>query len=104
MSIDRHVRATILKRDGNRCQACGAREDLTIDHIVPRSRGGTDRKSNLQVLCRDCNVEKADTLPTPDKLTKTGLLVAVLQDGQLVYRPLVEVLPLLERRKRRWTT
>ena len=38
-------------------------EVLTVDHIVPRAAGGTDERSNLQVLCRACNSSKRDRSP-----------------------------------------
>ena len=41
-----------------RCQRCGATEDLTGDHIVPRSEGGRNVRENVQVLCRSCNSRK----------------------------------------------
>lgn len=41
------------------CAACGATEDLTVDHIVPLARGGRGELSNLQTLCRMCNGSKA---------------------------------------------
>lgn len=40
------------------CIACGVEEDLSIDHIVPRSKGGGDEKTNLQTLCHYCNTQK----------------------------------------------
>ena len=42
------------------CGLCGARNSLEIDHIVPRSRGGTNHWTNLSVLCRSCNASKND--------------------------------------------
>jgi 5-methylcytosine-specific restriction endonuclease McrA len=42
----------------NGCRACGTMNDLTVDHIVSISNGGTDNKENLQVLCRGCNTKK----------------------------------------------
>lgn len=51
-------RARIYERDNFRCVKCGATHDLTLDHILPRSKGGTDALSNLQTLCRKCNEEK----------------------------------------------
>lgn len=53
-------RQNIYARDGNRCVNCGATELLTLDHIVPRSKGGTNRSENLQTMCRDCNQAKAN--------------------------------------------
>jgi 5-methylcytosine-specific restriction endonuclease McrA len=52
-------RSMIYKRDNNTCQYCGARSKLTIDHIVPRSRGGDDSWENLVVACSSCNTKKA---------------------------------------------
>ena len=46
-----------------RCAGCRSHfefRNLTIDHIIPRSRGGTDHKSNLQLLCGHCNSVKGD--------------------------------------------
>lgn len=60
-------RQMILERDGHRCRWCGSGEDLTIDHIVPRSQGGTDANTNLQVLCSDCNGFKGALLLVHDE-------------------------------------
>ena len=51
------VRREVMERDGC-CRHCGAVDDLSIDHIVPFSRGGQDTVENLQVLCRPCNSKK----------------------------------------------
>ena len=48
-------RSMIYKRDGNKCQYCGATKDLTIDHIHPRSLGGPDTWENLVTACSSCN-------------------------------------------------
>lgn len=52
------TRRAVLERDGYRCLACGATDNLDVDHIVARSRGGTSDQSNLQVLCDRCNSRK----------------------------------------------
>lgn len=52
-----HLRALYART----CLACGQREPhvrLTVDHIVPRSMGGTNSLDNLQLLCRTCNAAK----------------------------------------------
>jgi 5-methylcytosine-specific restriction endonuclease McrA len=56
----------IRERDGNRCQYTGRLLHLTegnLDHVVPRSRGGTDTWENLVWAARDVNQRKADRLP-----------------------------------------
>jgi len=56
-------RRAILARDGFRCQYCGSTRHLTIDHIVPRSRGGLDSWDNVVTSCAPCNVRKGSALP-----------------------------------------
>jgi len=55
------TRAGVLRRDGRRCAYCGKRAD-TIDHVVPRSRGGAHAWDNCVAACRACNSHKADRL------------------------------------------
>jgi 5-methylcytosine-specific restriction endonuclease McrA len=55
------TRAGVLRRDGRRCAYCGKRAD-TIDHVIPRSRGGTHSWENCVAACRVCNSRKADRL------------------------------------------
>ena len=55
-------RTMIYKRDGHKCQYCGSTKELTIDHIIPRSRGGGDTWENLVVACMPCNTRKSDKL------------------------------------------
>ena len=52
-------RAKIFDRDGWKCVRCGSTKDLTVDHILARSLGGTDWLGNLQTLCGTCNTNKA---------------------------------------------
>ncbi|MFT5143280.1 MAG: 5-methylcytosine-specific restriction endonuclease McrA [Rhodothermales bacterium] len=52
------TRKNVMCRDGNRCQYCGDRTRLTIDHVVPRSRGGKDSWENLVTACVPCNNKK----------------------------------------------
>jgi 5-methylcytosine-specific restriction endonuclease McrA len=53
-------RAMIYKRDKNSCQYCGSTRNLTIDHVVPRCRGGDDSWENLVVACSPCNTRKGN--------------------------------------------
>lgn len=61
-------RSLIYKRDGHKCQYCGATRHLTIDHVIPKSKGGEDTWENLVVACNKCNTKKSDTL-----LEQTGM-------------------------------
>lgn len=57
-------RRTLLKKDP-RCTYCGltlTRKTATIDHIVPKSKGGSTCEANLTLACRSCNEQKADTM------------------------------------------
>ncbi len=57
-------RWNVMHRDSYSCQYCGARgRDLTIDHVVPRSRGGADSWENVVAACTRCNVKKGDRTP-----------------------------------------
>jgi 5-methylcytosine-specific restriction endonuclease McrA len=57
-------RKNILRRDGHRCQYCGRSDlPLTIDHVVPVSRGGEDAWENLVCACVGCNNRKGDRTP-----------------------------------------
>ncbi|RTL68878.1 MAG: HNH endonuclease [Pseudonocardiaceae bacterium] len=55
------TRSGVLRRDNRRCAYCNARAD-TIDHVVPRSRGGAHSWDNCVAACRACNSRKADRL------------------------------------------
>lgn len=55
-------RRAVFARDEYRCQYCGSRAD-SIDHVVPRSRGGRDVWDNLAAACRPCNTRKRDRTP-----------------------------------------
>lgn len=52
------LRNRALERDGFRCVKCSIPGRLEVDHIVPKSNGGSDDLSNLQTLCRSCHIAK----------------------------------------------
>lgn len=57
-------KTNILKRDGFTCQYCGKKhKELTVDHIIPKSRGGADSWKNLITACKPCNNVKDDRTP-----------------------------------------
>ena len=56
-------RKRIFKRDNNECVYCGSKRNLTIDHIIPRSRGGKNTWSNLVTCCSNCNLKKGNRTP-----------------------------------------
>ena len=65
-SVVTFSRRNLFKRDRFTCQYCGAQpgtEELTIDHLVPRSRGGTTTWENCVLACVTCNKRKADRTP-----------------------------------------
>jgi len=59
-------RRNIFARDANRCQYCGKRfptSELSLDHVIPRSRGGQTSWENLVCACVACNVQKGGRTP-----------------------------------------
>lgn len=60
-------RKNIFLRDGHRCQYCGKRYStprLSLDHVLPKSRGGPDTWENIVCACLKCNVEKGGRTPS----------------------------------------
>ncbi len=55
-------RRAVFARDDHQCQYCGGNAD-SIDHIVPRSRGGGHSWDNVAAACRACNLSKRDRTP-----------------------------------------
>ena len=62
------TRFNVFLRDRFCCQYCGARDDLTFDHVIPRSKGGMTTWTNVVAACSPCNVRKADRLPAQVKM------------------------------------
>lgn len=76
VQVSQNTRRRIYARDGFRCLVCGSGERLTLDHIVPRTHGGTNHATNLQTLCEPCNQKKGTrrgeprpALTPPERLT-----------------------------------
>ena len=56
------IRKEVFRRQDGRCMYCGSRQRMDlmdVDHKIPVARGGSNQRSNLQLLCRICNVRKA---------------------------------------------
>ena len=58
------TRTNIFKRDGHSCQYCGKKDHLTLDHVIPKSKGGETSWKNLVTACSRCNSNKGDRTPT----------------------------------------
>jgi 5-methylcytosine-specific restriction endonuclease McrA len=58
------TRKNIVKRDRHTCQYCGdTRRSMTVDHVIPKSYGGSDTWENMVCACDRCNNKKGDRLP-----------------------------------------
>ena len=57
------TRRAVFARDDWTCQYCGARSNLTVDHVVPRSKGGPSSWENIVASCAPCNRRKGNALP-----------------------------------------
>lgn len=94
----RKWRQSIKEHWDYQCAYCGSNENLTLDHITPRSKGGTDRITNLICACKKCNTNKghqvwSDWYLKQDFFT-TDRLSAIIEwknqiakDELVVYRP-----------------
>src|SRR5256885_12967577 len=66
------TRHNVFERDKNTCQYCGDafdRNDLNLDHVVPRDRGGTTTWENVVCSCIPCNTRKGNRLPQEAQMT-----------------------------------
>ncbi|NBY58046.1 MAG: HNH endonuclease [Actinobacteria bacterium] len=63
-------RRAVFARDGYKCQYCGKPAD-SIDHVMPRSRGGEHTWENVAAACRRCNLHKRDRTPN-----EAGMILA----------------------------
>ena len=57
------TRRAVFARDEWTCQYCGSRSKLTVDHVIPRSKGGPSGWENIVASCAPCNRRKGDQLP-----------------------------------------
>ena len=103
-------RKGVMMRDNYTCIYCGARpgslqrgkvlarSDLTIDHVLPRSRGGRDQWTNTACACTACNHRKGDRLPheagmklrSEPRTPRTSYLVIAVGSGQDSWKQYIE--------------
>jgi 5-methylcytosine-specific restriction endonuclease McrA len=82
------TRHNIFERDRNTCQYCGKafdRNDLNLDHVIPRDRGGPTTWENIVCSCIECNTLKANRLPQ-----EAGLLL-IRKPKRPKWRPFVQI-------------
>ena len=90
----RPSRNNILWRDKNQCQYCGVIEsprDMTIDHVIPRSRGGENTWSNLVTCCKKCNQKKGNRTPEEANMS---LLNKPVKPRNSILRQISDVQPI----------
>jgi 5-methylcytosine-specific restriction endonuclease McrA len=87
-------RRNLFARDQNRCQYCGRRyptSELSLDHVIPRSQGGSNAWDNIVCACVHCNVRKGGRTPTqagmhlisrPRKPRRSPVLTVKLSDSK----------------------
>ncbi len=102
--ISKRQHKGLLKR-ADHCAWCKTTENLTIDHIVPLSKGGSNRTSNLQLLCSTCNGNKGDAIDygavgLSRQKERRGLKDMADQDLLALYRTLYRRKPRRQRAKR----
>lgn len=77
------TRKNILRRDGYKCAYCGRGDlTLTIDHIIPKARGGDESWENLVSACTKCNNRKGDRTPSEAGLS---LLVRPFKPSHIMF-------------------
>jgi 5-methylcytosine-specific restriction endonuclease McrA len=62
-------RREVLRRDKHACQYCGSTKRLTLDHVIPRSKGGKHLWDNVVTACEGCNSKKGDRTPEQAGMT-----------------------------------
>jgi len=67
--LNKPNRSRIYKRDGYECVYCGSKKHLTLDHVLPKSRGGTNEWTNLVTCCSKCNRQKDNKTPEEAKMS-----------------------------------
>ena len=97
-------RKNILKRDRHQCQYCGRRSlPMTLDHVVPKERGGPESWDNLVCCCHACNRSKGNRTPDeagkkllryPKKPTRIHYIRQFIKRDQCAWRPYLYMEPM----------
>ena len=98
-------RRNILKRDQHQCQYCSKRSvPMTLDHILPKERGGSDSWENLVACCQECNRKKGNRRPVeakmplirrPKKPNRIYYIRQFVKREQTAWRPYLYMEPLV---------
>ena len=79
-------RKRVFRRDGHECGYCGSKKNLTLDHILPKSRGGLNTWENMVTCCSRCNSLKDNRTPVIVELNEVQVV-----NGELL--PIVVGIP-----------
>jgi len=71
--VSKKLKNRVFKRDHGKCVYCGCAvshndPERTLDHVIPKSKGGSNRMWNLVLSCKTCNRDKGDSDPAPELL------------------------------------
>ncbi len=96
-SLSKRTRFAVFKRDLFKCQYCGATPPdvvLEVDHIEPRSEGGSDDEGNLVTACFDCNRGKANIRLSvvPESLADRAARIAEAEEQLAEYRAIMRAI------------
>lgn len=103
MSISKSLRFKIFEKDNFTCQYCGRKPPqviLHIDHIHPKSKGGTDDEINLTTSCQDCNLGKRDKIIKNPKTKKE--IIQVLENAKESEEQLNEYYKYLKKKEKKY--
>ncbi|MFQ6607531.1 MAG: HNH endonuclease [Fidelibacterota bacterium] len=97
-------RKNVLKRDQHQCQYCGRKSvPMTLDHVLPKERGGSDSWENLVSCCQECNRKKGNRTPEeakmpllrhPKKPNRIYYIRQFVKKEQTAWRPYLYMEPL----------